>query len=405
MRCRLVLLFIALATPAWAQVAELDLRTTFFLEPSADSELVVITPAAALSVTPVEGFGVTAGWEADIVTGASERVKAGPLVDVVTSATSFSDVRHVASLGFTLTRENTRLSAAGSYGIENDYRSRAISVAASTDFLQKNTQIELSYGHGFDEVCTTAFRSADSPTLRTPLDSSAGCFQKNADDRATRDVSLENFQTAWTQAWTPVFETQLVLTGAVQNGFLANPYRSMVIGPAGDEALEHHPEHRARGAAAVRGRYYVRPLATAFGLGVRVYRDTWDVFSHTWELEAERYLSSWLRILIRGRFYEQTGALFFSDDYTGGEPLLGPRGQYFTGDRELSPLHSFLLGGRLRAAWTGAPGDRVGGALLKLEASAGVDVLKTDLEEFTWSGEEPNDTIAFIPSVGLSGAF
>jgi hypothetical protein len=47
----------------------------------------------------------------------------------------------------------------------------------------------------------------------------------------------------------------------------------------------------------------------------------------------------------------------------------------------------------------------LGGALLKLEASAGVDVLKTELEEFTWSGDEPNDTIAFIPSVGLSGAF
>jgi len=97
--------------------------------------------------------------------------------------------------------------------------------------------------------------------------------------------------------------------------------------------------------------------------------------------------------------------LFFSDDYTGGEPVLGPRGQYFTGDRELSPLHSFLLGGRLRATWTGAPGDRLGGALLKLEMSAGVDLLKTELEAFTWSGDEPNDTLAIIPSVALGGAF
>jgi hypothetical protein len=374
------------------------------LEPSSGSELTVITPAASLSVAPTPGFAVAGGWEADIVSGASEPLKNGPLVDVVSAATPFSDVRHVGRLGFSVTREHTRLSASGSYGTEKDYRSRALSVSATTDFLQRNTQIDLAYAHGFDEVCTSAFRSADSPTIRSALDSSDGCFTNSA-GRATRDMSLDNLQAAWTQTWTPVFATQLVLTGAVQEGFLANPYRSVVIGAAGDQALEHHPEHRARAAVALRAKYFARSLASAFSLGVRGYRDTWDLISHTWELEAERYLSAPLRILVRLRYHDQTGALFWSDDYTGGEPEFGPRGQYWTGDRELSPLHSFLLGARLRAVFAGRSGERVAGAFLRFEVSAGADVLKTELEDFTWGGVEPDDTLAIVPTVALGGAF
>ena len=44
--------------------------------------------------------------------------------------------------------------------------------------------------------------------------------------------------------------------------------------------------------------------------------------------------------MLRARVYHQTGAVFWSDDYTGGDPPLGPKGQYWTGDRELSPFNS-----------------------------------------------------------------
>ena len=75
---------------------------------------------------------------------------------------------------------------------------------------------------------------------------------------------MNNFQLGWTQTWTPELATQVVLSAALQHGFLGNPYRAVVIAPAGDQALENHPENRARGALGVRGKYYVRGLQTAF---------------------------------------------------------------------------------------------------------------------------------------------
>ncbi|MEZ4374051.1 MAG: DUF3570 domain-containing protein [Polyangiaceae bacterium] len=387
-----------------AQVADLDVRTTVFSEPSPDSAMTVLNPSIKLSVTPWEALSVHAGYEADIVSGASEPTKSGAISPDIVSHASVTDVRHVGSGGITLRRKETTLSVTYAYGTENDYRSQSISVSGATEFLKRNTRLELSYSRGFDQVCNFNYANSLSPTLRPRLDSSAGCFT-DSDERKTDDVDLDSFQGAWTQTWTPVLATQLVLTGGLQHGFLGNPYRAVVIGAGGQLAQEHHPENRARGAAALRMRYYIKGMDTAIGLGVRGYSDTWDVLSQTYELEAERYILKWLRLLVRGRYYSQSGALFWSDDYTGGEPKFGPRGQYWTGDRELSPLSSYLLGGRVLMNFHGVPGDRIIGMFLNLDASFGLDVIKTNLDEFTWGGSNVSDTFATVASVGLGASF
>jgi Protein of unknown function (DUF3570) len=391
---------------ASAQVAEFAPRATVFLEPSKTSKLLVINPSAELAVTPTDWLELHAGYEADIVSGATESLKGGRLspVDIVSSATHFKDTRHQVSGGFGLIRDNTKLSGTYSYGTENDYRSNAFSIQSGTSFLQKDTELTLAYGRGFDRVCTTNFAESDSPSVKTPLDSSKGCFTKAA-DRASRKVDLDNFQTGWTQTWTPVFATQLVLYGALQHGFLENPYRGVVIAPAGDQALENHPDNRLRLAVAVRGKYYLRPLKMAFSLGTRLYRDTWDILGQTYELEAEKYLLPDVRVMVHGRYYTQTEALFWSDDYTGGEPHDGPRGQYWTGDRELSPLSSYLLGGRMVFKRNADPNNRIAHVLLSFETSFSLDIMKTSLREFTWGGTKPDDTLAGIASLGIRGQF
>ena len=356
--CLSALALTFVAPEAFAQVVDTDLRTTVFLEPSELSRLTVITPAADLGVHPWTFLEVRVGWEADIVSGATEAVKAGPIADAVSAATEFKDTRHLVRGGFTVTGETTRLSADYSYGTESDYHSNAISVSAGTDFFQKNTQIDLSYARGFDTVCTSAYTPSTAPSARTRLDSSEGCFT-DVPTRAERAADLTTFQAAWTQAWTPLLAMQLVLTGSIQHGFLENPYRGVVIASAGQDALENHPDERQRGAVALRGKYFLKSLQAALGAGVRVYRDTWDIVGQTYEIEAEKYLTPGMRVLAHGRYYTQTGALFYSNDYTGGEPVNGPRGQYWTGDRELSPLSSYLLGGRVLYAAKGGPDARI----------------------------------------------
>jgi len=394
------------ATSARAQVASADVNTALFVEPSRRSGLTVINPSATVAVKPSNWLTIQGGYEADIVSGASESVKGGRLsnVDIVTSATHFADTRNAFNGGFTITRASTHLTGSYTYGTEHDYRSNAFAVSAGTDFLQKNTQIELSYGRGFDKVCTTAFAASDAPSSRLALDNSQGCFTDDK-KRASRDISLDNFQVGWTQTWTPVFATQMVLSAALQNGFLGNPYRSVVIASAGDQALENHPENRARGAIGLRGKYYARGLQTAFSAGARLYRDTWDIFGQTYELDAERYMLPWLRVLVRARYYTQTKALFWSDDYTGGEPATGPRGQYWSGDRELSPLSSYLIGARALATREGRPGQRVLGLFLSFSGALSFDLLKTNLRDFTLGGRAPDDTLALLWSLGLRGEF
>jgi hypothetical protein len=402
--CGFGLATLAATQVAAAQVVEADLRGTLLLEPSKSSRLMVLTPNVDVTARPLEFLEIHAAYEADIVSGATEAVKSGPLADIVTRATDFDDVRHVFRGGLGITRENTQLSVDYSYGTEHDYRSQAISVVAGTDFLQKNTELTLSYARGFDDVCTSAYAPSTAPTARLRLDSSDGCFTSAA-NRATRDIDLDTFQAGWTQAWTPVFSTQAVLTGALQHGFLENPYRGVVIAPAGQEALENHPDNRARAAVSLRGKYFVKSIRTAFGAGARLYRDTWDILGQTYELEGEKYLTEGLRILLHGRYYTQTGALFWSNDYTGGEPVTGPRGQYWTGDREVSPLSSFMLGGRVLLAAQGNPNARILGVLLRFQGTAGFDVLSTTWKEFTWGSVKPDDGTSLIGSLGLRGEF
>jgi hypothetical protein len=398
--------FALLSASAGAQVVDVDLGTNVYLEPSKTSKLTVINPSIAVTGHVAGVVDIEAGYEADIVSGATESIKGGRLaaVDVVSSATKFDDTRHVASGGLTITRENTELGLGYSYGTESDYRSHAISVTAGTTFFQKNTELVLSYARGFDKVCTTNFRTADDPSFRLPLDASTGCFT-DAENRAQRDVDIDNFQAAWTQAWTPVLATQLVLSGGLQHGFLENPYRTVIIAPSGDRALEHHPDNRARAAVALRGRLYVRAIETAFSAGLRFYRDTWEVFGQNYELAAERYLFEGLRVQLRGRYYDQTGALFYSDDYTGGEPTDGPNGQYWTGDRELSPLHNLQYGGRVVFSRRGTAGARWLGLFLGFSASVSLDVIDTGLERFTWGGKDPDDTSGLLGSLGIQSEF
>ena len=102
---------------AAAQVVELAPRASVFVEPSKTSKLLVINPSAEVKATPTDWLEVHAGYEADIVSGATESLKGGRLspVDIVSSATDFEDTRHQISGGFGLTRETTKLSATYTY--------------------------------------------------------------------------------------------------------------------------------------------------------------------------------------------------------------------------------------------------------------------------------------------------
>jgi Protein of unknown function (DUF3570) len=392
---------------AGAQAVEFDARTLFFFEPAKNSSMTVYTPSTDLTVRPWEFLAVSAGWEADIVSGASERIKAGPLSrnpDIVSGASQIRDVRHMGRGSVTVKRDVTQLTLGGSQSSENDYKSRSFNGAVKTDLFQHNTEIELAYARNWDSVCDAVHTANADATIRQPLDDSKGCFESSTTNRAERPIRTDAFQITWSQAWTPELLTQVVYTGQLQNGFLSDPYRAVVLSPAGQFAQEHHPDNRARQALALRAAYYLRPLKGAIRGGARLYHDTWNIWSGTVELEAEKYIFPWLRLRANARYYRQTEALFWSDDYTGGEPVHGPRGQYWTGDRELSPFSSVMVGGRALASWM-ADERRILGIFQGFQAGFGVDVLFYNYTDFTLAGRAPLDTKAYLGSLSLTALF
>lgn len=403
------------AARARAQVAQVDTAHTFYHEAPTRSNMTVYTPGIAVAVTPVDWMTVRGGYEADVVSGASVATKAGPAyqavnpgVDVITTA-SVRDLRHAPNGGLSLRKGDVTYTASYTYGTENDYKSHSIFVAARTEAYEHNTQFEISYARNFDSVCDRVQAVNDRPPRFRALEDSNNCFSDADPLRVRRRLSIDGFQATWSQAWTPVFATQLVYTAQLVDGFQSNPYRSVIIAQ-GLKAQEHHPEHRARQAVALRGNLFIRPLKLAVRVTGRVYRDTWDITSGTGEAEIERYLWEGFRVAARGRYYRQTGALFWSDDYTGGDPPLGPKGQYWTGDRELSPFSSLGVG--LRLTYNLQPASKPGGGPgrflgifsgLKLGASA--DAMQFFYDEYTLAGQEIGNARAYILGMNLSALF
>jgi hypothetical protein len=410
--------FAALASGAGAaraQAVQVDTAHTLYHEAPTRTNMTVYTPGLEVGASPADWITVRGGYEADVVSGASVATKAGPAyqstnpgVDVVTTA-SVRDVRHAPRGGLTLRKGDVAYTAQYTYGTENDYRSHAIFVAARTDAYEHNTQLEISYARNFDSVCDRVQGVSDAPPRHRALEDADGCFTGKSALRTRRPLAIDGLQASWTQAWTPVFATQLTYTAQLLDGFQSNPYRSIIVAQ-GLKAQEHHPDVRARQSLALRLNFYVRPLKLALRVTGRVYRDTWDITSGTGELEAERYLLEGLRVAARARFYRQSGALFFSDDYTGGDPPLGPKGQYFTGDRELSPFSSGAVG--LRATYALHPAPRTDGAparVLGLFTSAKVgvsaDAIQFSYDEFTLGGVAIENARAYILGATAGATF
>jgi hypothetical protein len=394
---------------ASAQVVVLDTAHTLYHESPTRTNMTVYTPGVSLAVNPADWISARAGYEADIVSGASVAVKAGPAyqnvnpgVDVVTTA-SVHDLRHSPRGGLTLRKGDVSYNVDYTYSTEHDYKSHSLFVSARTDAYDHNTQLEISYARNFDLVCDRVQGVNDRPPRFRALEDSNGCFSGSDPLRTRHTLGIDGFQGTWTQAWTPTFATQLLYTAQILNGFQSNPYRSIILAQ-GLKAQEHHPENRARHALTARANVYLRPLKLALRLTGRAYKDTWDVISGTGELEAERYLFEGFRVAARGRYYRQSGALFWSDDYTGGDPPLGPKGQYWTGDRELSPFSSFGLGLRLTYGIEPKSG-RILGLMTGLRVGAAADAIQFSYDEYTLGGTPIGNARAYILGANLSALF
>lgn len=290
-------------------------------------------------------------------------------IDVITTASPYTEERKQWSLGMDYLRGNTTMRVGYTSSEESDYDASTYSFSVSQDMFGDLTTLTLSYALGDDLV-----RKADDPTFEKDL------------DKQIYGVGLTQILTKNLIA-TVNFET------ATDEGYLNNPYRSVRYVNASDPLGrgysfegELYPNTRTSNAVGVRARYFL-PYRAAIEGEYRYFIDTWDLEGHTASLT---YVHPWRDFTFTGKFryHDQTGAHFYSD--------LFPRAQAtnFRGrDKELSPLTSYTF--KLKASYAFLNEEQSWGFLKKGSITASVDMLSIDYHDFSdltanaVIGEEP----------------
>jgi len=290
-------------------------------------------------------------------------------IDVITTASPYTEERTQWSLGMDYLRGNTTMRVGYTSSEESDYDASTYSFSVSEDMFGGLTTLTLSYALGDDLV-----RKSDDPTFE-------------------RDLDKQIYGVGLTQILTKNLIATLNFETATDEGYLNNPYRSVRYFNASDTLGrgysfegELYPNTRTSNALGIRARYFL-PYRAAIEGEYRFFTDTWDVESHTASIS---YVHPWRDFTFTGKFryHDQTGAHFYSD--------LFPRAQAtnFRGrDKELSPLTSYTF--KLKAAYTFLDEGQSWGFLKKGSVTASVDMLQIDYDDFSdltanaVIGEEP----------------
>ncbi len=377
---RLAAIFFALAFFCSAANAEdrVDVSASYFVEPAPGQTLHVFHPQVTGNIDLHRTISLQLGYDADVVSGATPRVYGAPM-DAISSATKFSDVRHAVHAGLEGRIGPTTLDAGYTYAQENDYRSHAINASAKVDLWGKNTTFRLDYAHNFDSVCNADNRGA-MPLERRALDSSLGCFNPSTVGIVTEPLAIDSYAASWTQVFSPIVLGELAVGFQVLDGFQSNPYRRVRLFSDTVEAQESEPLLRQRVSVQGRVRIALRKIKASLGLLGRAYWDTWGIKSGTAEGSWEQYLGSPHFLLrVRGRFYQQSRAFFYRDSgEVASYDAVGPVGQYFTGDREMSPFRNWLVGVKFSYLKSADERGKIWRAFEAIDLNAKVDLIKYD---------------------------
>jgi len=295
-----------------------------------DGDMTVVAPAASLHLETDAPVDVDITWQANVLSGATPLLTA----DVISSATRVDDVRHAVDLGLSGQPDPlTTMTGNARVSVEKDYAVIAGTFAVQREVAQRMAVLSASYTALFEHAWT----SHHDGTKQSAMTHRADVGSSFILSRSTRLA---------------VTVSGLLHACGDVIGCHANPYRYvLVISP--DDVLavrELHPDRRARVAAKVK-------VSQAFGrhvalhAGYRFYADSWAITGHTAELDVGLAgLDERLLLRLGGRMTRQTAASFYEAKYDA-EPGLVPGLR--TGDRELSGLWSWRVGGRVEGAWLG----------------------------------------------------
>ncbi len=279
-------------------------------------------------------------------------------IDVITTASPYTEERKQWSMGMDYLRGNTTMRVNYVSSVESDFDANTYAFSVSQDMFGDLTTLTLTYVLGDDLV-----GMSNDPTFERPL------------DRQIYGVGL-------TQILTKNLIATLNVETVTEEGYLNNPYRSVRFLNVNDEQGrgfsyegENYPNTRTSNAVGVRARYFL-PYRAAIEGEYRFFTDTWDIESHTASLS---YIHPWKDFVFTGkyRWHDQTGAHFYRDIF--------PRAQAtnFRGrDKELSPLTSHTV--KLQVAYEFLSDDgNDWGFIKRAKVTASLNMLAVDYHDFS----------------------
>lgn len=262
-------------------------------------------PALLVRKNFAEKYSVTASYYQDSISGAS--------IDVVTNASAYSETRNQFGLGFDYLYGDTLMSISYTQSDENDYEARTLDVGLSHDFFGGMSTLAMGFSRGDDTVMR----------VDTSFEDTVDRFQ---------------YRLGWTQILSPTFVAALSYEGIAEEGFLNNPYRSARV--LGASVQERYPRIRTSNALGIQANKYWGDRSFVTRVKYRFYDDTWGITANNIEFMFSRRLSEKTEFGLGGRFYAQTAANFYSDNFA-------QEFRYMARDKELSDFTSASIGGRI----------------------------------------------------------
>lgn len=301
----LTALLLASGQAAWAGVLPDD-RTDVLYHLYEGGGVQIDGPSLLVRKKVGNSVSFVGNYYVDMVSSAS--------IDVVTTASPYTEERTQWSLGMDYLRGNTTITTNYTSSIESDFDATTYSFSVSQDMFGDLTTLSLSYAYGDDVV-----GRSDDPGFE-------------------RENRRQHYGVGLTQILTRNLITSLNFETITDEGFLNNPYRTVRYADASQPRgyayePELYPGTRTSNAIGIRARYFL-PYRAAIQGEYRFYTDTWDIESHTASLT---YIHPWRdwTFEVKYRFHDQTGAHFFRDIFSRSEAT-NFRGR----DKELSPLNS-----------------------------------------------------------------
>jgi len=343
----LTALLLALASNAVAGVLPED-RTDILYHLYDGGGVEIDGPSVLVRKKVGKSVSLVANYYVDMVTSAS--------IDVVTTASPYTEERKQWSLGADYLRGNTTMRVNYVSSEESDYDAETFSFSVSQDMFGDLTTLTLGYALGDDVV-----RQSDDPTFM-------------------EDLNKQMYSVGITQILTKNLISQLNFETITDEGFLNNPYRSVryadsTAGLGYSFEKELYPNTRTSNSVGFRARYFL-PYRAAIEGEYRYFIDTWDIEGHTGSLT---YIHPWRDFTFTGKFryHTQTGAHFYSDLFSRSEAT-NFRGR----DKELSPLTSYTF--KLKAAYEFLSDDgNDWGFIKKAKVTASLNLLHVDYDNFS----------------------